>query len=809
MAKIMKHTQKIELRRTLKQYSFSFLSISLIVALGIIAFLGIWFTSVGIKNMGNHFYQNANFSDFQIIGVNGFQQNEIDQLKEIDGVKEAEGIYKTQAVISLDSVDIVGEFFTQSDNINIVEVLEGNLPSGSNECAIESMLAKSSGLSVGDTISLHEDNEMLSASTYYISAIVNLPQLFCDEEDYYRGISDLGSGQVQTYVLVDESSFYDSSFGGVYTSAYVTIDKPQGMDLFSKKYLNLSSDIKGHIQEWLDVSSKRSDGTVLLDANANVSFYTVFTDVLTLKSIAFTCSLLFILVAAIVSYTTVERIICEQKKIIGIQKSMGMKNSYVFTKYFICCFLAVMFGVIIGVFTAYFYVQNFIFKIGYENAYMIHRLVRAFDYKVTFLVVVGELVCVILPAYLACKKLMKMPAVELMDSNISGISKPIILERVKIFGKTMPQRIKISLRNVFANKKMLLATVTGVIGCTTIVGAVFTVRFAIGGVATQQYDVLQQYDTVVMIDTGLADSDIQTLEEKIDAMPGIEYLSLCSKFVLFHNGNTYNYVTLLGTNDERFGDYFKLMDADTENLITIPEDGILVARKLAENYNLQAGDSMTLYNSDGTSYEAEVRGVFENYIGYSVIISPVYYEKMNGKALVSNCFYLKTGDVGISGIKAKLLDEKAVMQIKGADEYRDIFARKVSNSNMVILFILVLALLLTVVVLLNLMVMNIMHKQREIAVLTILGFSRRKVATYLLREGLLMLLMGLVIGGGSAALTGSYISKAIELETIQYIRGISLPACFMAIGISAIYTMCVNLIAMRKLRKIDITDLDK
>jgi len=804
----LKHTQKIDLFRTFKKYRFSFLSVSLIVALGVTAFLGIHFTSLAMNNMGNKFYKETNFADFQMISANGFSSDDIEKFSTVDVVDKAEGIYTTQALVSINEEELVGEFITQTSDINISQIIEGVMPLNNNECAIEKTIANKYNLAVGDNIVLSRENAALSNSTFVVSAIVNPAQVFCKGDVGYRGTSVLGDGIVEMYIILNENAFAFSLQENVYSSVYLTFDKSKNVDLFSDEYKQLSLNVKKNLQSYIEMDSEGDNYTLVLDVYANASFNLFSSDIKALSKIAITCSMLFIIISAIISYTTVERIICENKKNIGMLKSMGMNNKQIFQKYFICSGMAAVFGIIIGGLVSYFFVESFVYKIGYSSAYIINKFTPTFELNATLFIFAGILVCVLLSSYISCRRLMKMSATVLMDSSVAGKSNHILLEKNPFIWKKLSQKMRITLRNVFADKIMLAATLAGIVGCTTILGVVFTVKFSIGDIPKQQYDVIQKYDTVIKMKSYAGKEASLNLSKDILNMKDVEAVKLCTKYTMVNVDGVYNYSSLLITDDVKFNKFFEIKDINTKKLMTVPNEGVLIARKFAEVMNLKVGDNFNFFGDKGESYSVKVSGIFENYIGYIIILSDAYYEKTTNKLSELNTFYLKTGEAGLQSFSERIKGYNSFINIEAADSGRAIFVRKMANVNAVIMLILFLAILLTVIVLQNLFVMNIIHKKNELTVMSIMGYSRRQISMYIVREGFIMLVFGLFVGGIVSAFLGSYISKAIEFENLQNVRGIKIEACLIAIAISAIYTIVVNLLSLRTLRKIKIADID-
>ena len=199
-----------------------FLSILLIVLLGVGFFAGIKATSPDMKNTIDKYYRDTNFMDFNLISTWGIKDNDLEKLKgsgyDIQGNYEFDAIVKgeTEEVIKILSYD-------KNDKINKVVLLDGRLPSKKNECLIEqSEYTKSH--KIGDKITVEDDN--LREKTLDIVGIIKSP-IFTSLE---RGTTKLLSGKINFFMYVPVDNF-DMDY---YTSAYVKLNN--NLSTFSTKY---------------------------------------------------------------------------------------------------------------------------------------------------------------------------------------------------------------------------------------------------------------------------------------------------------------------------------------------------------------------------------------------------------------------------------------------------------------------------------------------------------------------------------------------------------------------------------------------
>ncbi len=199
-----------------------FLSILLIVLLGVGFFAGIKATSPDMKNTIDKYYRDTNFMDFNLISTWGIKDNDLEKLKgsgyDIQGNYEFDAIVKgeTEEVIKILSYD-------KNDKINKVVLLDGRLPSKKNECLIEqSEYTKSH--KIGDKITVEDDN--LREKTLDIVGIIKSP-IFTSLE---RGTTKLLSGKVNFFMYVPKDNFNID----YYTSAYVKLNN--NLSTFSTEY---------------------------------------------------------------------------------------------------------------------------------------------------------------------------------------------------------------------------------------------------------------------------------------------------------------------------------------------------------------------------------------------------------------------------------------------------------------------------------------------------------------------------------------------------------------------------------------------
>ena len=281
----MKRTQAKDARRNISKQIVSYLSIIVIAMLAVSAFFGIEFTSKAISDNGTNFYAASNYRDVQILSTKLVTPEDLEAIRAVEGVADVEGTYRINATVHLEESITDVTVVSLTERVNTVQLIEGRLPTAVNECVLEKSVDDDTGLTVGDTIEIldatGEKPEYLTRTEYVITGIVYHPD--------HAGVPLITPGV--RYVLVMPEAFDTVALENCYMTAEVVIEKPLGIDLFSKKYfktikgtldrldalakereLMRANEIKGRYQDAIDAGQTELDNaqTTLSDGRAEL-----------------------------------------------------------------------------------------------------------------------------------------------------------------------------------------------------------------------------------------------------------------------------------------------------------------------------------------------------------------------------------------------------------------------------------------------------------------------------------------------------------------------------------------------------------
>lgn len=243
-----------------------FISILLIVLLGVGFFAGIKATSPDMKKIVDTYFDETNTMDVEVISSLGLTDEDIKEIKNIDGVENAVGTYSKDALIKANEKEFVVKVHSLSNDINCVKLQEGRMPENENECVVENLFLKGTNKNIGDTITLEEskedENQILKSKEIKIVGTVMSP-LYISKD---RGSTKLASGKINYFVYIPQTAFSSD----IYTEMYLTVKDAKNNDTFSDEYDKKVKEIKDKIEEISDSRKEARYQSLKDEANKKV-----------------------------------------------------------------------------------------------------------------------------------------------------------------------------------------------------------------------------------------------------------------------------------------------------------------------------------------------------------------------------------------------------------------------------------------------------------------------------------------------------------------------------------------------------------
>ena len=520
---------------------------------------------------------------------------------------------------------------------------------------------------------------------------------------------------------------------------------------------------------------------------------------------------IFFLVAALISLTTMTRMVEEQRTQIGTFKALGYERHSIAGKYLGYALLATVSGSVLGILfgeKVFPYIIITAYGIMYQH---MHEIMLPYNIQYGLGAAAAALASTLLATLLACYKELREQAAELMRPPAPKQGQRVLLERVRFIWKRLNFSWKASVRNLVRYKKRLFMTVFGIGGCMALMLVGFGLKDSIFAIVDIQYDEIQLYDGNIILEDDITDEEKETLIaelEKDELMTGAAEGLLTQ--VSVGSGEEWHDVYLDVPEDvDRFPEFVTLQDRMTDAVYTLDDSGAILTEKMATELDVEPGDAITIRDDDLGDLEVKVQAVCENYMGHYLYMTPGYYEEVYGSAPDYNCIFYKTADRITE--EAERIGEEA-LAVPGAlsVSYTTDLKEQVDNMlgalDSVIAVLIISAGMLAFVVLYNLNNISITERQRELATLKVLGFYNNEVTMYVYRENILLTFLGALFGIVLGKILHRFIIVTVEIESVMFGRNIDLSSFVYAFLLTLLFSLLVNGAMYFKLKKIDMVE---
>lgn len=517
---------------------------------------------------------------------------------------------------------------------------------------------------------------------------------------------------------------------------------------------------------------------------------------------------LFFLVAALISLTTMTRMVEEQRTQIGTLKALGYSKLSIAGKYLGYALLATIGGSIFGVLIGE-KLLPFIIIHAYGILYT-YLPIPALPYNIKFALIasLAAVLCTLIATMSACyRELAASPAV-LMRPPAPKQGKRVVLERITILWKHLNFTWKSTIRNLFRYKKRFFMTIFGIGGCMALLLVGYGLRDSIMDVAVIQYGDLQTYDAMVLLDEEADEKQRAELFRFLDEEPEIELYDnwyMKNLTAKSEKGNRDLYL-VVPEDVEKFPEFVKLQDRKTKETYELSEEGIVLTEKMAKMLDVSAGDKISLELDEREWYDVTITAVCENYMYHYAYMTPGLYRELTGSAPECETIVYDAGEAGEEEVGQKALAYDAALGITYTSSFRQRLDDMLGTLDSVIAVLIISAGLLAFVVLYNLNNININERKRELATIKVLGFYDGEVAAYVYRENILLTVLGAALGCGLGTILHRFVIVTVEVDICMFGRNINPPSFVYAVLFTVGFSVIVNIVMYFKLKKIDMVE---
>lgn len=455
----------------------------------------------------------------------------------------------------------------------------------------------------------------------------------------------------------------------------------------------------------------------------------------------------FFAITLLVSFTTMTRMVEEDRTIIGTYKALGYPNKEIAKKFFMYGMLASLIGGLLGAISGS-YILTYIIGNAYSTKTIFEDklIISMFPLKMIFAIIVGFMFTAI-AASLSVNKTLKEKTAMLLRPKPPAKGNRILLEKFPFIWNNISFLSKVTARNLFRSKKRMLMTILGVLGCAALLVLGFGISDSVKDVERLQFEDIIKYNVSVLYDSELFDDDYKMYRKEINKN-GYNTEKVYQEFFKTDYRDLQENIELIVPDDiDDFKNYIQVKDKSSGKLLDLNNRGAIVSEKLAKIKKIEVGDVLTIEDVYGNDFDVEISGICEFYLGHYLFMNKDYYETVTGSRYVPNMDLFKfEDDFDIDKFSKDTIKNKSVMNITDMHDSKVQLNQFLYSINKVEVVILVVSTILEIVVLYNLTNINIEERIREVSSIKVLGFYPKESTLYIYKETYILVAIGIILG---------------------------------------------------------------
>ncbi|MEG0591754.1 MAG: FtsX-like permease family protein [Coprobacillus sp.] len=576
----------------------------------------------------------------------------------------------------------------------------------------------------------------------------------------------------------------------------------------TKKQLDSAKGKIDQANEDIDQIPKGKLYTLTRHENAGVMSYEANKD--SIASIANVFPLMFFLVSALVSLTTMTRMVEEQRNQNGTLRALGYSKLDIINQYIVYVILATSIACILGIVAGTQFFPRIICYLYNLMLFKVDVSILIFSDSIIALqtIFISVIVTMIATLSVCLSELNLMPAI-LMRPKSPKIGKRIVLERISFIWKRLSFNHKVTMRNIFRYKKRFLMSIIGIAGCTALIITGFGIRSSVSQIVDLQYNDVFTYDAVVRLEDEVAVNQAKKYQSQLlkrDEVNNVEYVLNQSVNLLKNKEDIYASMIVYQSMDN-IQNFIHFESFTNNKKLTLDDTGVIISAKTAELLQVEEDDTIDV-EINQEKYNVKISGIMKNYFMNYIYMSQNLYEDLTSKDLKVNHAFMnmKKLDQSYKTSIEKYMKEKGFGNISPVDSYGSNFNDEIKSIDIVVVILIICAGALSFIVLYNLTNINIQERKSEIATIKVLGFRRKEVYDYIFRENIILSMIGSLVGLVFGYFLHQFIVRTVELEMTMFVRNIDFYSYIYAFVITMGFTFLINYTMRRVLNKVDMVE---
>ena len=578
-------------------------------------------------------------------------------------------------------------------------------------------------------------------------------------------------------------------------------------------------------QAKIDEAQKKIDelkepDVYVLDRTKEIGIAAYQADSERINDIANVFPLMFFLVAALVSLTSMTRMVSEERTLIGVHKALGYSTAQIAAKYLLYALSASLLGAVIGI-ACLSQVLPGVIVSAYGSIYTIPNGGAPYPIQLDSALLSGlsGIGITLLSTTAAVLSSLKEEPSSLMLPKAPKAGSKIFLERVKPLWSRLSFSWKVTIRNLVRYKRRLIMTLVGIAGCTALLLVAFGLRDSISDIIDNQWPAISHYDYIVGMTSDVSSEEADQINAELNQVGATNIHRITRENVLLESptqkaGSLTRTTIMTSSSLQDLTGLATLRNRLSGQAIELGEDSVVITEKLAKRLGVGVGDTIQVYaqdrigNASGEPSTLTITGVAENYVGSYLYVGPSAWHSLGIQDDATDGWYatLPEDQTTRDAFGEKLINQAGVATVDDVNEAIHTYKESLAVVNRVVAILIVAAALLAFIVLYNLTNINIEERIREIASLKVLGFTRHEVDAYVFREIALLAVFGALFGLVLGTYLEGFVVQTAEIDLVMFGRAIHAPSYWFAFGLTLVFSLLVYVAMRPKLKNIDMVE---
>ena len=779
---------KKKMFRDIKQNLSQFITIFLMVLIGVMVYVGIEAYMDGMTSAADNFYKNNNIQDLNVMG--NLSDKDLDKIKSLDNVKDAEKKLVVNAIDKDNKDKTYLLSFIDSNNISKFHIMDGEKFDVNKKGAwVDNFYAEKNNLKVGDTIKIKYDTFSLEEK---ILGLINVPDHIYDVKDesefvpnrenfgfVYLSVNEIPESYIKDLVMkemkITDEKIFDKYVTNFNYKEYIPYNYIM-VDVNKKK--NVTS-----VKE--DIEEKISNAKAIVKIEDTLSYQRYQGEIDEGASYVGIFSGLFLFIAMLSVITTMTRVVKKQKLQIGTMKALGIKNSKIVMHYVGYGFFVSLAAAIVGIILGKYFIGTFFLNMEMDYFEVPNGIpvVKPLSYLVALLVVM----VVSFITYLTCRKeLFKKPA-EALRNEVPNVKVSSLNLSTKGIFKKLNFSSKWNYRDILRNKFRTVTAVVGIVGCCMLIVCAFGMLNSMNHFIKLQFEDLYNFNYKLSLKENINDDELKVLTDKYGNNTS-ETLTIETKIGKEREANT-----IFVTNA---GNLVRFQNENGEFIKVNKNNGVYVTRKLADQKNLKVGDTIK-WHIYGVNkyYESKIVGLTKDPQVQNLTMTKEYLESLDID-YKPDSLYTNT-DLKV------VKDIKNVSLVQDINELKNSLESMLSMMKSMIMLIIVFAIGLGAIIIYNMGILSYSEKQYQFATLKVLGFSDKKIRKIFVQQNNWITILSIIIGLPTGYYMTSWIFKSVIADNYDFSAYINLSTYLIAIIGTILVSIIVSRMLSKKVNKID------